>query len=150
MGKYGQEEVPQQSLMTPFIVNRPRTLADLTHQIKEELHNLGFDAEEFGNNSYIVKSIPAFLPLKEAEAFVREYLDTVTPGVDYENKGDKNRIIVKACKSAVKAKDALEAEEVRALLKELEKCDNPFNCPHGRPIFIKLSIYDIERMFKRV
>ena len=150
MGKYGQEEVPQQSLMTPFIVNRPRTLADLTHQIKEELHNLGFDAEEFGNNSYIVKSIPAFLPLKEAEAFVREYLDTVTPGVDYENKGDKNRIIVKACKSAVKAKDALEAEEVRALLEELEKCDNPFNCPHGRPIFIKLSIYDIERMFKRV
>jgi len=150
MGKYGKEEVPQQSLLTPFIVNRPRTLADLTHQIKEELHNLGFDAEEFGNNSYIVKSIPAFLPLKEAEAFVREYLDTVTPGVDYENKGDKNRIIVKACKSAVKAKDTLEAEEVSALLEELEKCDNPFNCPHGRPIFIKLSIYDIERMFKRV
>lgn len=150
MKKYGQEEVLQQSLLVPFVVNRPRTLAALTSQIKVELHNLGFDAEEFGNNSYIVKSIPAFLPLQEAEAFVREYLDTVTPGVDYQNQGDKNRIILKACKSAVKAKDTLEPEEIRALLVALEKCENPYNCPHGRPVFVKLSAYDIERMFKRV
>lgn len=90
------------------------------------------------------------MPLNEAEAFVREYLDTVTPGVDYENQNDKNRIILKACKSAVKAKDALEPEELRALLIDLEKCENPYNCPHGRPVFVKFSIYDIERMFKRV
>lgn len=150
MGKYGQDEVLQQSVLIPFIVDRPRTLGGLAEQIKEELNNLGFDAEEFGNNSYIVKNIPAFLPLNEAQAFVEEYLNTVTPDVDYQNPGAKNRIIVKACKSAVKAKDALEPEEIRALLVALEKCENPYNCPHGRPVFVKLSVYDIERMFKRV
>lgn len=148
--KYHEGEVNQQLLLTPFILDCPRTLVDLSQKIIEELHSLGFEMEEFGNNSYLVKSIPVTLSLKEAEAFVREYLDTLTPDVNYENQDDKDKIIMKACKSAVKAKDALEAEEIKALLVDLEKCENPFNCPHGRPVFVKLSIYDIERMFKRV
>lgn len=150
MKKYGKDELAEQSLLTPFVVDFPRILMTLASQIKDDLKKLGFVAEEFGNNSYIIKSIPAFLSLKEAEIFVGEYLDSVTPGVDYQNQGDKDRIIMKSCKSAVKAKDALTPEEMRALLLSLDKCDNPYNCPHGRPVFIKLSHYDIERMFKRV
>lgn len=150
MAKYHEGEVHQQLLLTPFILDYPRALVDLSQQIRQELHNLGFEIEEFGNNSYLVKSIPITLSLKEAEAFIREYLDTLVPGVNYKNQEDKERIIMKACKSAVKAKDSLEAEEVEALLMDLEKCENPFNCPHGRPVFVKLSVYDIERMFKRV
>ena len=150
MKKYGEEEVHQQLLLRPLVVNRPRTLSALSEKIIEEIFKLGFDAEEFGNNTYIVKSIPAHLGLEEAEAFLLEYLDTVSPGLDFNNQVQKDQIIMKACKNAVKAKDGLEVEEIRALLVDLEKCDNPFNCPHGRPIFVKLSTYDIERMFKRV
>lgn len=150
MKKYEEEEVHQQLLLRPLVVNRPRTLSALSQKIIEEILKLGFDAEEFGNNTYIVKSIPAHLALEEAEAFLLEYLDTVSPGIDFNNQFQKDQIIMKACKSAVKAKDELEVEEIRALLVDLEKCENPFNCPHGRPIFVKLSAYDIERMFKRV
>ncbi|MDX9887806.1 MAG: DNA mismatch repair endonuclease MutL [Anaerovoracaceae bacterium] len=150
MKKYGKNEVHQQLLLRPLVVNRPRTLSALSQKIIEEVLKLGFEAEEFGNNTYIVKSIPSHLGLEEAEAFLLEYLDTISPGFDFNNQVQKDQIIMKACKSAIKAKDSLEVEEIRALLVDLDKCENPFNCPHGRPIFVKLSAYDIERLFKRM
>ena len=57
---------------------------------------------------------------------------------------------MKSCKSAVKANDILNPEEIDALIKDLKQCVNPFSCPHGRPTFIKLSKHEIERLFKRV
>ena len=55
-----------------------------------------------------------------------------------------------ACKSAIKAGDLLKHEEIEELIAELDKCDNPYSCPHGRPTFIKMTKYEIEKMFKRV
>jgi DNA mismatch repair protein MutL len=147
---YGKKEMMTQSLITPLVLDKPRIIAHLTLQIKEELHRLGFDAEEFGNSSFIIKAIPAFISLDQGETFVREYLDTVTPNSNYEDENTRRMLMTRACKSAVKAQDKLSLEEARALLKDLAQCENPYNCPHGRPVFIKLSLYEIKRMFKRV
>ena len=54
-----------------------------------------------------------------------------------------------ACKSAIKANDKLDYNEVMALLESLKKCDNPYTCPHGRPVMVSMTKYDIEKMFKR-
>ena len=56
----------------------------------------------------------------------------------------------KACKAAVKAYDHLKNDEIATLIKDLEKCENPYSCPHGRPTFIKLSRYEIEKKFNRI
>ena len=66
------------------------------------------------------------------------------------NRKILDRIIMKACKSAVKGGDFLKSEEVDALMKDLKNCINPFSCPHGRPTFIRMTKYEIEKMFKRV
>lgn len=147
---YGKEEMVTQSLITPIVLDRPRIISHLTMEIKEELHRLGFDAEEFGNSSFIIKTLPAFISLEQGETFLREYLDTVTPNSNYKDENSRRILMTKACKSAVKAQDRLSKEEARALIKDLSKCENPYNCPHGRPVFIKLSLYEIQRMFKRV
>ena len=56
---------------------------------------------------------------------------------------------MRACKSAVKAHDKLSVSEIRRLLLDLDRCENPFSCPHGRPVFLKYSEYELERLFKR-
>lgn len=90
------------------------------------------------------------MEISEAEDFVRYYLENVGDGDDLGNKVVIDKLITRSCKSAVKAHDHLSDPEIRALIDELRQCRNPFSCPHGRPTFVRFSIYDIEKMFKRV
>ena len=60
-----------------------------------------------------------------------------------------DKLIMKSCKSAVKGGDKLSEIEIQELLKKLSACSNPYSCPHGRPTFIKITRYDMERLFKR-
>ena len=65
-------------------------------------------------------------------------------------KFEEKIAITLACKMSIKANHHISMEEITYILDELVKCDNPYNCPHGRPTIIKFSIYDLEKMFKRV
>ena len=115
-----------------------------------EIRNMGYDIELFGNNVYIVRAIPAFMEMHEAEEFLKDLFNQFSENPDLTNRSILEKIIMRSCKSAVKAGDFLEETEVKALFNQLKACDNPYSCPHGRPVFIKLSNYDIEKMFKRV
>jgi DNA mismatch repair protein MutL len=84
----------------------------------------------------------------EAEGFARGYAEAAGEA------GGSNRVVIdklitKSCKSAVKAHDVLSEHEINDLMSELAECDNPYSCPHGRPTFIRVSSYDIERSFRR-
>lgn len=150
MKHYDANAGATQPVLTPVLIDRPRTLADLTDIIKSELMKMGFTVEEFGTQSYIIKTIPLFMELAEGEHFVKDYLASITPDMDYRDENRRKLIMGRACKSAVKARDNITLEEAAALLQDLAKCDNPYSCPHGRPTLVKLSLYDIERMFKRI
>ena len=89
------------------------------------------------------------MELSEAENFVNDFIDNIGSASDLKNTVVIDKLIMKSCKSAVKAHDHLSKEEIDALIKDLKNCVNPFSCPHGRPTFIKLSNYEIERLFKR-
>ncbi len=113
--------------------------------------NMGFKFEEFGINTIIVKSHPTWLRRGMEEESIRKIVDLII-GL----KGDfdplkfrENVAITLACKMAIKANEHISMLEIEGLLKNLVKCDNPYNCPHGRPTIIKFSIYDLEKMFKR-
>ena len=124
-------------------------------KVKEEeakLKELGFDFEEFGLNTLIFKGHPTWLRSGYEEESIRKIIDLITSGLKSVDpvKFNESIAITLACKMSIKANMHISKDAMEELLKELCACDNPYNCPHGRPTIIKFSNYDLERMFKRV
>lgn len=123
--------------------------------LKENLHiltDMGFVIEEFGVNTFIVKAHPTWILQDYEEESIRKIIDLV---IDIKDRFDPIKFndhvaATLACKMSIKANMRISHEAQQELLNELVMCDNPYNCPHGRPTIIKFSIYDLERMFKRV
>ena len=113
------------------------------------LQSLGFEIESFGPGSVIIRGVPDFMNMEEAEIFARNVIEDSDENADVRNQVAIDKLITKSCKSAVKANDYLTDEEVSSLLNALRNCKNPYSCPHGRPTIIKFSKYEMERMFKR-
>ncbi len=145
-----EEEKLRQPILTPILLEVPLAVKENEYDWLDCLSDMGFAVQEFGQNSYIIKEIPTFMTISEAEDFVKHFIDSVADGTKIQNTVVINKLITKSCKAAVKAHDNLSMEEMKALIKLLSACKNPFSCPHGRPTFIRLSKYEIEKMFKRV
>jgi DNA mismatch repair protein MutL len=116
------------------------------------LEGAGLFLEEFGHHSYRVSSHPQWFPAGEEEDLIRDMIQYII-----ERKGKVEWIrfrekvaILMSCKQAIKANRYLTKPEMEALLEELRLSSNPYTCPHGRPITVLVSKYDIEKMFKRV
>ncbi len=116
------------------------------------LEDLGFKVEEFGVNTFVFKEHPTWLKTGYEEESIHKILDILITnhGAFDRVKFNEHIAITLACKMSIKANMHISNEAVEELLNELVLCDNPYNCPHGRPTIIKFSIYDLERMFKRV
>ncbi len=115
------------------------------------LNELGFDIAPFGMNTIIIKAHPTWLRAGYEEESIRKIIDLIVSGVTSIDpvKFNESVAITLACKMSIKANMRISHEAQEELLDELCACDNPYNCPHGRPTIIKFSIYDLERMFKR-
>ena len=150
VGEYEKEEKTRQPILFPLIIDVDLKTKEEDAKWLQILNNIGFTIEAFGQNSYRISEIPTFMELSEAEDFINDFVDSITTTTNFRNSIVINKLIMKSCKSAIKANDHLEKEEIDALIKDLKNCINPFSCPHGRPTFIKLSRYEIERLFKRV
>lgn len=148
--QYNNEEKSSQQLMLPLNFNVSADVAVDEDLWIKKLRSMGYNIENFGDKTYIVREIPAFMELGEAEAFLFDFFNELDGKPDLNNRKTLDKIIMKACKSAVKGGDLLRAEEIDALMKDLKNCVNPFSCPHGRPTFIRITKYEIEKMFKRV
>ena len=147
---YFSSEKNSQVLLLPFTFDVPNILTTDDEEWLNTLNAMGYHIESFGENTYIVKEIPEFVTIPEAEGFVNDFIDSFAEGVKLNNKIVIDKLITKSCKSAIKAHDMISEEEAEELLKMLKQCRNPFSCPHGRPTFVRFSIREIERMFKRI
>ena len=150
VGEYMAEDKLKQPILTPIILEADPSVMVLMDEWVESLERMGFDISEFGGNSLIIREIPTFMTMSEAEDFLKEYLDGAADGVKKPNTVVIDKLITKSCKAAVKAHDHLSMDEINSLLNQLKACRNPFSCPHGRPTFIRFTMYEIEKMFKRV
>ena len=150
VGEYEKDEKTRQPILFPLIIDVDLKTKEEDQKWMNILNNMGFTIDAFGQSSYRISEIPTFMELSEAEDFINDFLDSITSTTNFRNSIVINKLIMKSCKSAIKANDHLEKEEIDALIKDLKNCINPFSCPHGRPTFIKLSRYEIERLFKRV
>ena len=149
IASYMNGEKNSQVLLLPITVDVPSEIVD-DDSWQEILTRMGFTLELFGENSFVFREIPEFMEISEAEDFIKIFVDEYVEGNTLGNNVVIDKLITKACKSSIKAHDAISKEEVDALISELKSCGNPFSCPHGRPTFVKFRLYDIERMFKRV
>ena len=143
-------EIPGQALLQPLAVDFSPALARLLAEQVPLLGRLGFQVEAFGPNTFLVRAIPSLLagsdPAAALRALVEDFEEDETP-LQAEVEA---RIIARVCKrAAVKAGHALSPEEQRALLLDLEACQSPRTCPHGRPTMIHISVDLLERQFGR-
>lgn len=116
------------------------------------LESLGFKVEEFGVNTFIVKEHPTWLRTGLETESTKRIFDIIIEGKHLFDrvKFQDHIAATMACKMSVKGNEAITLEQAEALLNDLVLCDNPYNCPHGRPTIITFTKYELERMFKRV
>lgn len=135
----------------------PLTLEFTTEEslvIKENLDfikslNIGID--EFGINSYVIKSHPIWIPKNNETQALRKILELIIveeKRFNIEKFNDKLATMM-SCKMSIKANTNITLEEMKELIKDLKKCENPYNCPHGRPTIITYTKYELEKLFKR-
>lgn len=144
---YENSDLMPQPILTPITVTVPDSIYAMDIGWMDEMYDMGFEVNDFGPNTFVVKGIPSYMTLDEADIFARDFIENL--GEYSENKTVIDKLIMKSCKSAVKANDVLSELEINDLIKKLSECDNPFSCPHGRPTFVKVTRDQIERAFKR-
>lgn len=147
-----EDSTPLTQMLNPPVV---ASLSMAEQQVLKEniktFEKLGYIIENFGGKEYILSGVPAQLPDINTEELFLGILDGL---LDNKTETAKetllSRIATMSCKAAVKGKSSLDERQAQKLIKELMTLDNPYNCPHGRPVIIKITKKEIERKFKRI
>lgn len=149
--KIGEVSDDLQELLVPIVIDYPNNDALKIQEQKETLAEVGIHLEDFGQNSFIIRAHPTWYPAGAEENIIREMIDMLlTTGKVSVKKFREATAIMMSCKGSIKANHYLNEQQARVLLKDLETCENPFNCPHGRPVLIHFTNSDMEKMFKRI
>lgn len=150
--KFGKPAEASQELLVPISLEFTPSESE---QLKDKLALLeqaGVYMEPFGGNAYLVRAYPHWFPAGDERALVEEmteWLLAERKGIDLGKLREKAAIMC-SCKASIKANQSLSTLEMEGLLDRLGACRNPYTCPHGRPIVISFSTYELEKMFKRV
>ncbi|MDU5334246.1 DNA mismatch repair endonuclease MutL [Enterococcus sp.] len=149
--KIGDVSDDLQELLVPFVLDYPNNDAIKLKEQAKLLQEVGIYLEEFGPNSFIVRAHPTWYPAGQEESIIREMIDMllITGSVSVKKFREATAIMM-SCKRSIKANHHLNEAQARVLLTDLAQCENPFNCPHGRPVLIHFSNSDMEHMFKRI
>ena len=145
---YLRGEKNTQPVLSPLTINVSADVYYMSRDWLAPLEQAGYDIEDFGAETFVIRGIPSYMELSEADAFARFYLEALDE-VSGRNDIVIDKLIMKSCKSAVKAGEHLSPMEIRDLISKLAACANPYCCPHGRPTFIRYTKYEIERSFRR-
>ena len=144
-------KVDRISLLVPISVEMPKNEFIIVREHLELLNSIGIEAQEFGSNTFVVRSHPPFLH----EGFEKEEITQIFEIIANNESFSREKFIdhtaaTMACKMSLKANGYIDLNEAEYLIGELRKCNNPFNCPHGRPTIVTFTKYELEKMFKRV
>ncbi|MCW4681231.1 MULTISPECIES: DNA mismatch repair endonuclease MutL [Bacillus] len=149
--KVGEIKQEVQEMLVPLTFHYSKNDMLIIEEHKEILTKVGVFLEPFGSGSYIVRSHPQWFPKGEEAELIEEIIEQVLDEkrVDIKKLREEAAIMM-SCKGSIKANRHLRNDEIKALLDELRQTKDPFTCPHGRPIIIHHSTYEMEKMFKRV
>ena len=138
-------------LLIPIVLKYAANELLLLKEALPSLMKFGFEIEEFGGQSLVVRSIPVWAQKLDAKSIV----ETILHQVILDNQVDIGKLresvaIMMSCKGSIKANQYINEYEIKELLQSLCYCEQPYTCPHGRPIIVKMTKYEIEKLFKRV
>jgi DNA mismatch repair protein MutL len=143
-------EIPSQALLSAAPVDLPPHQSGLIAGQLETLASLGFEVEHFGGHTYLVRAIPAMLTGLSPEAALRVLVEDFEEDETPLESEHEAKIIARVCKrAAVKAGQVMSRDEQETLVRDLERCDSPRTCPHGRPTMVHISVDLLERQFGR-
>ncbi|MBL6537904.1 DNA mismatch repair endonuclease MutL [Streptococcus suis] len=149
--KIGQVDNSAQQLLVPYIFEFPQNDAmNLIHKM-DALRQVGVNLEEYGVNQFILREHPIWMKEEEIESGIYEMCDMLLLTDQVSIKQYRAELaIMMSCKRSIKANHALDDYSARDLLRQLSHCQNPYNCPHGRPVLVHFSKSDMEKMFRRI
>ncbi len=149
---YRESLIETQDLLIPVQMEVPSEAVDLLFNHRETLSLMGFEIEHFGDQSFLIRSVPVYVEHEDAKAIVLAYVETLLENpeanphaADFIDQAIKQM----ACKSSIRSGDSISKEEVRALIETLAQTPNPYSCPHGRPTLLYANADDFAKIFKR-
>ena len=149
--KSEQQPIARQQLLQPLTIELGSQLAGLIADHIETLNKSGFEIELFGEGSYLLRAVPAFMGRQDPQRLLEEVASGLADRTDLVGKAREDAMVTMICKRlAIKGGQVLSAAEQRELLRQLEQCDNPRSCPHGRPTMLHLSATALEKQFGRL
>ena len=138
MSKFYKHDISMKMLLDPIVLEL--STVDML-QVEKNLDlfmNFGFEIEIFGNNHIMIRCVPTTFGIPESEKFILQIIDNIDEiKNNYELKGEKFASM--ACRAASKANDKIHKLEIDNLISQLNRCENPFTCPHGKPIVVEIS-----------
>ena len=147
----GDVDGSQQQLLVPYIFEFPTDDLIRLQQRKHLLEEVGVYLEEYGANQLILREHPIWMKEEEIEAGIYEMCDMLLLTKEVSIKKYRAELaIMMSCKRSIKANHTLDDYSARDLIYQLSRCDNPYNCPHGRPVLVNFTKSDMEKMFRRI
>lgn len=145
------KEFTSQMLNPPIVITVSANEAQILKDYKVQFEQIGFEIEPFGGKEFAIRAVPGNLyGLNERELFIEMLDDLSDNAAKTAPDTVLDKIAVMSCKAAVKGNMKLSYSEAEELLSELMELENPYNCPHGRPVIVSISKKDMEKKFKRI
>ena len=149
--RFREQKAESQLLLMPIVVECSVAEADIYHAHEAFFRNAGFEIEDFGNHSLVVRAAPMGLDAALVEEAIPEVIGLFRDGKeDLTTLSEEKALYSISCKSAVKANHALSLKEQQRLVEDVLALDGINTCPHGRPITLVMTKYQVEKQFKRV
>ncbi len=141
-----------QKLLVPETVELGFREAGILRKLLPDFQALGLEIEPFGGDTFVVKAVPSLLAEREIQPLVIEITEKLaagelSPGLD---QALDECLKIMACHSSIRARQDLKEKQLEVLLKELDECENPSHCPHGRPTWIQWNVKELEKLFSRI
>ncbi|MGX1264536.1 DNA mismatch repair protein MutL [Rossellomorea marisflavi] len=149
--KVGEVAKELQEMLVPMTLEFSTDEFIKINECRGMLEEVGVFLEDFGHNSFIIRSHPQWFPKGEEQETIEDMIEQVLKmsRIDIKKLREEAAIMM-SCKGSIKANHHLRNDEILSLLDELRRTTDPFTCPHGRPIIIHYSVYEMEKMFKRI
>jgi DNA mismatch repair protein MutL len=150
MAEHTQQQVPSQTLLEALTLDLDPLWAGALDEHLEMLNKVGFTLEPFGGNSFLLRAVPAILVAPDVRAALVDILEMLRQGDDPLASQAEERLVAAVCKrAAIKAGQTLSRDEMQQLVRQLEQCDSPRTCPHGRPTVLHFTVEQLEKEFGR-
>ena len=150
MKQFKDGNLAVQKLIKPALMEFTILEANVIRENLDFLKKMGYELDEYSENTFMLRTVPDVFNKIYDKNFMLELVEELEVSSNELEAVKEEKIASKACRKSVKAGDVLNLIEMKALYDKLGECEQPYNCPHGRPSIINIPISELEKKFKRI